>query len=92
MRINQVSYKKIGVDKFGNKRIWMEGKLMAFSSFEKGRAYKTILDVQARWLDLVVDDSGDRKVSGRKRYGYVRLIIELCNYVIHQLHNLWITF
>ncbi|MCP3945024.1 MAG: DNA cytosine methyltransferase [Desulfobacteraceae bacterium] len=84
MKINQVSYMKVGKGKSGDKRLWMEGKRMALSGFEKGKAYKSILDLQYKRIDLVLDEGGDKKVSGRKRYGKVLPIIDLCNSTITQ--------
>ena len=79
MIFSQVSYIKVGKGKSGDKRLWMEGKRMAFSGFEKGKQYKTLLNVQSRSIDLVLDDKGDKKVSGRQRYGKVNPIIDLCS-------------
>jgi DNA (cytosine-5)-methyltransferase 1 len=79
----QVSYLNIG-EKKGNKRLWLEGKRMSLSGFDKGQKYKTVLDVQTKSLSLILDDQGDRAVSGRKRNGRVNPIIELCNASITQ--------
>lgn len=57
----------------------MEGQRIAAVGFMKGRAYKTILDMEFRHIGLVLDDAGDKMVSGRKRYGKVRPIIDLCS-------------
>jgi DNA (cytosine-5)-methyltransferase 1 len=82
-KINQVSYLSVG-QKGDNKRLWLEGKKMDMSGFTKGQAYKTVLDIQSRSLELIVADDGDKKVSGRQKNGQVRPIIELCNASITQ--------
>jgi len=84
MQFNQISYLKVGKGKSGDKRLWMEGKRMAFSGFEKGKQYKTILDVQSRRIDLILDNAGDKIVSGRQKNGNVRPIIDLCSSKITQ--------
>jgi DNA (cytosine-5)-methyltransferase 1 len=82
-KINQVSYLSVG-QKGENKRLWLEGKKMDVSGFTKGQAYKTVLDVQSKSVTLILDDAGDKKVSGRQKNGRVRPIIEICNASITQ--------
>jgi DNA (cytosine-5)-methyltransferase 1 len=81
--ISQVSYLSVG-QKGENKRLWLEGKKMDVSGFTKGQAYKTVLDVQSKSVTLILDDDGDKKVSGRQKNGRVRPIIEICNASITQ--------
>lgn len=76
----QVSYRTVGTDKNGAKRVWLEGLRLGKCGFEAGARYTVALDLERRVLTLTLDPDGERTVSGRKdRAGRLKPLIEVAN-------------
>jgi DNA (cytosine-5)-methyltransferase 1 len=65
----QVSYPKVGRDKRGQSRLWLEGLRLAKSGFSAGERYRVVFDLDARTIALELTPDGDRLVSGRRPAG-----------------------
>ena len=78
--MKQISYTKIAATAKG-KRLWLEGKRLADCGFIRGARYTATVFSSGKdfTLSLVVDTSGNRKVSGRKRGEKEIPIIDLCD-------------
>jgi len=76
--MKQVTYSKL-TDHRGNKRIWLEGKRLAACGFTVGSFYN--LNIVDGYIALSSCETGERKVSGRKRKGQTVAtpIIDICS-------------
>ena len=64
----QTTYTRVASNK-GRERIWLEGRRLAQCGFERGTRYRIEVNPHRGYARLVLDDDGDRVVSGRKRRG-----------------------
>jgi len=74
----QHSYTQIGTQR-GVKRLWLQGLKLEECGFERGERYRVDYDVDRNEIRLVLCDSGNRVVSGRKRGNRVDPIVDICN-------------
>lgn len=74
----QHTYTKVAPHR-GKKRIWLQGLRLAEAGFEKGASYRIDYDMEQGFIELILDDSGDRRVSGKKNGEGFQPIIDICN-------------
>lgn len=65
--------------KGNSKRVWMQGLRLSDAGFAHGTSYRTEYNLESSTITLILDENGDRKVSGRKKGDSVDPIVELFN-------------
>jgi len=78
MKFKQHSYLTVGENK-GRKRVWLQGLKLEEAGFTKGVPYRVDYDIDSGFIELSLDEHGNRSVSGRSKDSKVTPIVEICN-------------
>lgn len=74
-----LSIARLGADKRGNPRIWLEGKHLARAGFTPAARYELIIDEEQRAITLRLAANGERLVSRKMRGATELPVIDLAN-------------
>lgn len=74
-----MSSSKLGRDKRGTPRIWIEGSKLQRAGFTPAARYRMSVDEKRREITLELDPAGDRTVSRRARRGNEIPIVDIVN-------------
>lgn len=74
----QHSYLKISTHR-NRKRLWVQGLRLAACGFVRGARYRIDYHIDNGTIDIVLDETGNRVVSGIEKNGRVDSIIDICN-------------
>lgn len=70
---------RVGADKRGNPRLWIEGRKLERAGFSPQARYRMTIDADARRITLELAKDGDRMVSRRQRHGVDLPIVDIAN-------------
>lgn len=70
---------RVGSDKRGNPRLWIEGRKLERAGFSPQARYRMTVDADARRITLELAKDGDRMVSRRERRGAEMPVIDIAN-------------
>lgn len=74
----QHSYTKVAPRR-GGKRIWLQGLKLQAAGFMKGASYRIDYDIEYGFIELILDQQGNRIVSGKKKKAHFQPVVDLCN-------------
>lgn len=74
-----VSTTRIGTDKRGTPRVWLEGRRLAASGFSPSARYEIGIDEQRRTITLRLAANGDRIVSRRTKNDIDTPVVDIAN-------------